>query len=117
MHQLYKKALVSLLSALSIMLLVGCGADKTQQTTGKDDMKPSTGNQAMAQSGDRWSGVVEQGVECPRLRLADGAVFSLMGLPPAFSAAGTSIVVTGEIAARSTCQQGKTIRVTGVIQN
>lgn len=107
----------SLVGVLLITLLVGCSADKTQQAAGSDTVNSDRNDQAVAQSGGRWSGVVEQGVECPRLRLADGRVFSLMGLPSAFDAAGTSIVVTGEIAARSTCQQGETIRVTGVTQN
>ncbi|WP_209595061.1 hypothetical protein [Jiella mangrovi] len=61
-------------------------------------------------SGD---GVLIEGVECPRVRLSDGRVFSLVGgdARTMRSSIGRAVRVSGEIVPVSTCMQGLTIRL------
>ena len=58
-------------------------------------------------------GTIVAGVECPRVRLDDGRVFSLQGgpVPPRRLVPGTRVRVAGEVAFLSICMQGAALRV------
>lgn len=60
-------------------------------------------------------GVIERGVECPRVRLPDGRTFSLQGGAVSRLRAalvpGTRIRLVGRPVGMSTCQQGATLAV------
>lgn len=58
-----------------------------------------------------WTGTIERGVTCPRLRLDSGEVYSLMGVASGFLEIGMRVRVTGTTPMISTCQQGAAIKV------
>ncbi|WAP70324.1 hypothetical protein [Jiella pelagia] len=58
-------------------------------------------------------GVITEGVECPRIRMADGREFSLVGGDAHLlrSAVGERFELSGVIVPFSTCMQGLTLRI------
>lgn len=61
-------------------------------------------------------GVVVDGVECRRVRLDDGRIFSLQGgkVPHWQLNLGARVRVRGQLSAISTCQQGDALQVTEI---
>ena len=57
--------------------------------------------------------VTDEGVECPAMRDSDGALYTLAGAPD-WVIPGVEIVVEGQVAEMSFCQQGTTIDVSEV---
>lgn len=55
--------------------------------------------------------IVAKGITCPRVQLADGQTISLMGVT-ALSPVGGRVTLEGQWVKRSTCQQGRTFKVT-----
>ena len=58
-------------------------------------------------------GVITEGVECPRIRMADGREFSLVGgdAQRLRSAVGEHFELSGVIVPFSICMQGQTLRI------
>ena len=58
--------------------------------------------------------VVDGGIVCPLLKLADGRVYALQGAARADAPVGLAITVSGMLIAMSTCQQGDAFLVTAI---
>jgi hypothetical protein len=57
--------------------------------------------------------IAPRGINCPRIKLEDGRIASLMGVSPSL-APGTKLRLEGQWVKRSTCQQGPTFQATAV---
>lgn len=60
------------------------------------------------------SGTIERGIVCPRIRTADGRVFSLSKLDKSFERPGAKVRMIAKTISFSNCQQGRSLRVISV---
>ena len=57
--------------------------------------------------------IAPRGMNCPRIKLEDGKMASLMGVSPSLTP-GTKVRLEGQWVRMSTCQQGPTFQATAV---
>jgi hypothetical protein len=57
--------------------------------------------------------IAPRGINCPRIKLEDGKLASLMGVSSSLTP-GTKVRLEGQWVKRSTCQQGPTFQATAV---
>lgn len=94
------------LSVLLVALVLNDCGQNTERELPQTEAPPPAGELTMCVTGR----LTDEGVECPALRTAEGALFTLAG-PTGGAAAGDEVCVCGRPAEMSTCMQGRTLSV------